>query len=48
VEEPSEPEAELAKPPVADRKAKLEEQKRNRWAARERGSNEPLNDTPKI
>jgi hypothetical protein len=31
-EQPSEPEAELAKPPVADRKAKLEEEKRDRWA----------------
>ena len=43
-----EPEAELGEAQGADRKAKLEEQKRNRWAARERGSNEPLNDTPKI
>ena len=40
--------AELGEAQGADRKAKLEEQKRNRWAARERGSNEPLNDTPKI
>jgi hypothetical protein len=45
---PSEPEAELAQTQVAHRKARLEEQKRDRWADRDRGTKEPLNDRPKI
>ena len=45
---PSEPEAELAQTQAADRKTKLEEQKRDRWADKDRGSKEPLNDRPKI
>jgi hypothetical protein len=47
-QEPSELEAELAQTQGADRKSKLEEQKRDRWADRDRGSKEPLNDRPKI
>jgi hypothetical protein len=45
---PSEPEAELAQTQAADRKTKLEEQKRDRWADKDRGTKEPLNDRPKI
>jgi hypothetical protein len=37
-QEPSEPEAELAQTPGADRRAKLEEQKRDRWADKDRGT----------
>jgi len=44
-QEPSEPEAEFAQTQGADRKSKLEEQKRDRWADKDR---EPLNDRPKI
>ena len=44
-QEPSEPEAELAQTQGADRKSKIEEQKRDRWADKDR---EPLNDRPKI
>ena len=47
-EGPSEPEAELAETKGADRKAKLEEQKRDRWAEKDRGTREPLTDRPKI
>jgi hypothetical protein len=47
-QKPSEPEAELAQTPGADRKAKLEEQKRDRWADKDRGTKEPLTDRPKI
>ena len=36
------------RPEAADRKAKLEEQKRDRWADKDRGTEEPLNDRPKI
>ena len=36
--EPSEPEAELAQTAGADRKAKLEEQKRDRWADKDRAN----------
>jgi hypothetical protein len=43
-----EPEAELAQTEGADRKAKLEEQKRDRWANKDRGTDEPWNDRPKI
>jgi hypothetical protein len=45
---PSEPEAELVETQAADRKTKLEEQKRDRWADRDRVTKEPLNDRPKI
>jgi hypothetical protein len=45
---PSEPAAELEQSQDADRKAKLEEQKRDRWADKDRSTNEPLNDRPKI
>ena len=41
-------EAELAQTQAADRKPKLEEQKRDRWANKDRGTDEPLNDRPKI
>jgi hypothetical protein len=44
----SEPEAELAQTQGADRRARLEEQKRNRWADKDGGTKEPLNDRPKI
>ena len=37
-QKPSEPEAELAQTPGADRKAKLEEQKRDRWADKDPGT----------
>ena len=49
-EGPSEPEAELAETKGADRKAKLEEQKRDPWAGagKDGGTKEPLNDRPKI
>ena len=43
----SESEAELAQTQGADRKAKLEEQKRDRWADKDGGNEEPLNDRPK-
>ena len=46
--EQSESEAELAQTQGADRKAKLEEQKRDRWADKDRGTKEPLTDRPKI
>jgi hypothetical protein len=39
---PSEPEAELAQTQVADRKARLEEQKRDRWADRDRGTKKSM------
>ena len=39
---------ELAQTEGADRKAKLEEQKRDRWANKDRGTDEPWNDRPKI
>jgi Flp pilus assembly protein TadB len=42
--EQSESEAELAETQGADRKAKLEEQKRDRWADKDRGTKEPLTD----
>ena len=44
----SEPQADLAESQGADRKAKLEEEKRERWAAKDRGAKEPWNDRPKI
>src|SRR5438876_5774271 len=44
----SEPDTELAQTQAADRKEKLEEQKRDRWANKDRGTDEPLNDRPKI
>jgi Sec-independent protein translocase protein TatA len=44
-ERPSKPEAELAETQGADRKAKLEEQKRDRWADKDGGT---MNDRPKI
>jgi hypothetical protein len=44
-QEPSEPEAELAQTQDADRESKLEEQKRDRWADKDR---EPWKDRPKI
>jgi hypothetical protein len=47
-QERSESEAELAQTRGADRKAKLEEQKRDRWAYRDGGTKEPLIDRPKI
>ena len=47
-ERPSESEAELAQTPAANRKAKLEEQKRDRWANKDRRTEEPLNDRPKV
>jgi hypothetical protein len=37
-QEPSEPEAEFTQTPGADRKAKLEEQKRDRWADKNPGT----------
>jgi hypothetical protein len=37
-QEPSEPEAELAQTPGDDRKAKLEERKRDRWADKDRAN----------
>jgi Flp pilus assembly protein TadB len=43
-----ESEAELAQTQGADRKAKLEEQKRDRWADKDRGTKEPLTDRAKI
>jgi hypothetical protein len=48
--EQSESEAELAQTQGADRKAKLEEQKRDPWAGADKdgGTKEPLNDRPKI
>ena len=39
---------ELAQTEGADRKAKLEEQKRDRWANKDRGTDQPFNDRPKI
>jgi hypothetical protein len=45
-QEPSEPEAESPQTQSTDRKSKLEEQARDRWADKDRG--EPLNDRPKI
>ena len=47
-EGPSESEAELAQTQAASRKAKLEEQKRDRWANKDRRTEEPLNDRPKV
>jgi hypothetical protein len=44
----SEPEAELTQAPDADRNAKLEEQKRDRWNDKDHGIREPLNDRPKV
>jgi hypothetical protein len=44
---PSEPEAELTQTQGADRKAKLEEQKRDRWADKDRDAKEPWNDRTK-
>ena len=43
----SEAEAELAQTQAADRKAKLAEQTRERWANKDRGTEERLNDRPK-
>ena len=48
VEGSSESEAELAQTQAASRKAKLEEQKRDRWANKDRRTEEPLNDRPKV
>lgn len=45
-QEPSEPEAELAQIQGADRKSKLEEQERDRWAEKDPVTKEPLNDRP--
>ena len=47
-EGPSEFEAELPQTQAANRKAKLEEQKRDRWANKDRRTEEPLNDRPKV
>ena len=44
----SESEAELAQSQAADRKARLEEQRRDRWVDKDRRTEEPLNDRPKI
>jgi flagellar biosynthesis/type III secretory pathway M-ring protein FliF/YscJ len=43
----SESEAELAQSQAADRKARLEEQRRDRWVDKDRRTEEPLNDGPK-
>ena len=48
VEGPSEFEAELAQTQVANRKARLAEQTRERWANKDRSTEEPLNDRPKV
>ena len=48
VEGPSESEAELAQTQVANRKARLAEQTRERWANKDRSTEEPLNDRPKV
>lgn len=45
---PFEPEGELAETQGADREAKLEKQKRDRWSDKDAGTKEPLNDRPKI
>jgi hypothetical protein len=45
-QEPSEPEAELAQTQGADRESKIEEQKRDRRAGKDRGTKEALNDRP--
>ena len=47
-EGPSEPEAELAQTPGDDREARLEEQRRNRWADTDSCTKEPLNDRSRI
>jgi flagellar biosynthesis/type III secretory pathway M-ring protein FliF/YscJ len=44
----SESESEPAQTQAASRKAKLEEQKRDRWANQDRSTEEPLNDRPKV
>jgi hypothetical protein len=44
----SESESEPAHTQAANRKAKLEEQKRDRWANKDRSTEEPLNDGPKV
>jgi hypothetical protein len=44
----SESEAELTQTQAADRKGKLEEQKRDRWAKKDRATEEPSNDRPKV
>jgi hypothetical protein len=44
----SEPEADLAHTQAGDRKAKLEEQKRDRWANKDRSAENPLNDRLKV
>ena len=44
----SESEAELAQTQAADRKAKLEERKRDRWANKDRSAETPLKDRPKV
>ena len=43
----SESEAELAQSQAADRKARLEEQRRDRWFDKDRRTEEPVNDGPK-
>ena len=48
VEGPSESEAELAQTQAANRKARLAEQTRERWANKDRSTEEPLNDRPKV
>ena len=45
-EEP--PAADPAPTQIADREAKLEQRKRDRWADRERGINEPVGGRPRI
>jgi hypothetical protein len=47
-QEPPEPEANLTQTQSSDREEKFEEQKRHRWADKDRGIKEPLNDRPKI
>ena len=44
----SESETELAQTQAANRKAEREERKRDRWANIDRGTDEPLNDRPKV
>ena len=44
----SESETELAQTQAANWKAELEERKRDRWVNNDRGTDEPLNDGPKV
>jgi hypothetical protein len=47
-QQPPEPEANLTQTQSSDREEKFQEQKRHRWADKDRGTKEPLNDRPKI